>query len=101
VRANLSLAAADDIRLRKSAAFERLALAVRLDPGNDAARDVDLARRIVRNHFSVYHDETSRFVAELRSEFPEAPLVAAISEAYDIAERAEAGRRARYLAPER
>ncbi len=101
VRGHLALAAAHDVRLQKTAAFARVRAALALDPQDAEPDHVALVRRIVRNHFAVYHDETTRFVAALRSEYPTAPLVRALGEVYDAAELLEEQRRSRYLFPER
>jgi len=101
VRGHLSLAAAHDVRLHKSESFDRLRSAVEIDPGNDDPRDVELARRIVRNHYAVYRDETAGFVDQMRRDHPEVPLVLAMVEVYDAVERIEVERRSRYLFPDR
>ena len=89
------------MRLYKSKSFDRLRSAVEIDPGNDDPRDVELARRIVRNHYAVYRNETAGFVDQMRRDHPEAPLVLAMGEVYDAVERIEVERRSRYLFPER
>ena len=101
VRGQLALAAAHDVRLQKSAAFERVRAALALDPANDAPADVALVRRIARNHFAVFRAETLALVADLRSRLPQAPLARAMATAVDEVERLEQQRRARYLFPER